>query len=656
MFERILSTISQFCRPKIHREDSIPDGNQGNSNYNDRLAANQKFFEEAFDCLCDRARPWVLRDEACTDIAWRLVDGNLNDRRNSRHALFSLITKKREVEFHSCMDRIELLPKIYHRVLTLDSRLKPVVAEDLKSVMKNISSSLTAFQGILSAGAIIDIFSDAYTYGNQSMFLQAHSQGIRWILRSIKQNPDDPMARDFLEECIKIEPISKANVGIKTAEAMLLFNRRDEQRLKDDIKMLQLENIEFNPDRLSTLLHNQLIPHNKNKGLEVLQGAAVDRIGSYCKGELTEKMIGIYRPDNISEVNDGDVKDLVRMISYPLNTTIEQILDIDLKQLTEREQFYLLKILKEGSTNEVTVIADLLKNVGIEGAKCFLLLEYLGSETANLLSLLEHKDRSRNLIREFCLAIDALEEFKTKLENKISDSADKQLLPDGTLSHLHEGFLRRCCDLLLSTANGINTEQGEVIKIRQAEVALSGMRVLFEVLATGASSEKYKITRWDAEGRDSHADNLIFDVEDQKAGGSLRLKMLFRQRASSAGEARWNIELNFDRYTSRPDLQAAFKHTVGYIGPPRREKLSSTLRCGLDLSEAGSVSLDIGRSAFQGKNFSTDGCVIGKLMASSSIWKQDHHNSLSFPSWYSDPQIFEKVVRELRQFFVKLDS
>lgn len=613
--------------------------------------SKERAFEELLNILCDGSQPWEIRDNACTEIALKLVEGDFDKMRSSRRALFSLLTPRDEKEFHKRLDRIEQTPKIYQRVLTLETKFQRSQVDTPNLDFQDICFSLGAIRGRASAQALIDTFSDALDYRDSSQFLKARGRCVRSLLGAIKDNPEDPRILVYLNEDICIEKISKSHIGVKTARGMLLFNKADEHKLSEDLERLKFENLNCSAEYLKALLHKTVL-NNPPGYTEELQGNAAKQIASYCQGELSEKQISICRVDNLAHSDKDDLADLIRLTSFPLNRIVTHIIGIDLSVLSFREQFYLLNNLKEEPSDNVLEIANILKDYGIEGVKAFLALEYLGSNAKSLIKLFQDMDQSRKLIKEFSRAIDALDKFYSKMQDGVLSSENRKLITDNMLDYLHEAFLRRCCDVMLATLASEGSQDVDMSKIKKAEVALSGMRLLFEVLTIGPESGKYDIQRWDPESRDSHPDNLIFEIKDKVTGAELRLKMLFRASENPSGEARWNMELNFDRYSSNPELQQAFKHTVSYVGPPPKQKTASTLRCGLDLTRSGVVSLDIGRSAYQGKSFSTEGCVIGELMSDSSAWNQGHHNSLSFPSSMSDPKVFSGLIHSLKEYFL----
>lgn len=230
----------------------------------------------------------------------------------------------------------------------------------------------------------------------------------------------------------------------------------------------------------------------------------------------------------------------------------------------------------------------------------------------------------KKLSQEYYIFLENIEQATEDIRKipEIFDSPDK-ILKDDFPKELQEAFLRRAKDLILATELSVTqTEQQDHLGVFRAINLLAEM--ILEVFQDNLSKSYFKYRL-----ESSHNNSFVFHVTDSQ-DMEYRLKMFFRPEANNEGQARINFELDFNTAVPNQKLLKLFKQTIttSQTNLPRE---TSSLRVALDLEDRVSnqaVSLDLGRSIYEGKTMSRSGDKLGNLLQ--QVSDSGSHNLDSF--------------------------
>lgn len=325
-----------------------------------------------------------------------------------------------------------------------------------------------------------------------------------------------------------------------------------------------------------------------------------------------------------SNINDFDF-----LMNKETLKAVEKEFGINISNLSVNEQYWLLQMLKTRDMTEIEPVKEFVKQYGSSGLRTFLALDYgkeLGDKIVEI-GLENPEKLAGEVFDRYASLIDKSESLRAKMSEALNKESENL---GEFANYIQEAFLRRAKDLLLASGKDVKG----VLK------AMDGLHLFLRIAGDLNVGESYS---WEVqESGDPQVKR--YRVQDETSAYILRVST--RPEQNSAGQARINFELDFD--TDRPNIamQEAFKQVNEY--PQAKElrkqrKEESVLRIGLDLDNRNGkseVSLDFGRSKFEGEKIKRSGDVLGNLLALSGT----NHTPESFPPEFSSPEKFKQIV------------
>ncbi len=353
---------------------------------------------------------------------------------------------------------------------------------------------------------------------------------------------------------------------------------------------------------------------------------------------------GVYAPERNKEVtvdkealagmSDQDLYDLEYLLSTQVIGLIKEEFGIDVHTLPPKEQFWFLQFIKNKEASKIEPIKNFITQYGLTSLRTFLALDYgkeLGDEIVGI-GLENPEGLAGEVFDKYSTLIDKSSGLKTRLEEAVGKEFP---------NYVQEAFLRRAKDLLIASSKDI----------RGVLDAMDGLNLFLEITSDLGQEKAFDWQQVDSQDPQVKK----FRIHDE-GGPEYILRISTRAEKSASGQARINFELDFD--TSRPNvvMQKAFRQTNEYpraTEERKKKKEASVLRLGLDLDEREStpeLSLDFGRSKFEGEKLKRTGDILGNLLTLSGT----NHTPESFPSSLANPESFKQIVLSFESYLETL--
>lgn len=382
----------------------------------------------------------------------------------------------------------------------------------------------------------------------------------------------------------------------------------------------------------------------------------------YLEADKKTTNLQPYSPESFHVKREDEVeKDFERRVSeiedfehlLKFSSDLLRETGLDLGQLSFEEQKVISFGLKNSKQRPEEVI-KFAKTYGIEGLRSFFVADYEGKLGKQVLKIGDNfsKEEAERIFKEYASIIDLAGDIKEKLSVYVGGAEELSSAVKSRLGQdVYEGILRRSKDLLLA-ASKISEDKEGGFSAKDVISALSGVKVFLELIGDLNTQNHYKIVR-----RDIFEQSSKLYIRDKKNNLRYQLKVLVRPEAEINAEAkinaeaRINFELGFDTENPNEELRRAFQQRTDYKAEKKTVE-ESVLRVAIDLDTYYGrpvVSLDLGRSRHQGEKSDRTGDVLGNLL--SYVDKESgHHLTKSFNEVYSDPEVFAKLARALKDY------
>lgn len=452
--------------------------------------------------------------------------------------------------------------------------------------------------------------------------------------------------------------ISTYEKGLKKEDRIREDSESDYSRFFDDRSEKIIEQRKEN-EKLREI-YEQKVQETARDELQTLsQGRKeANRIYNDLIGEMSHRLeiddLTVKRLDKTKEEREEDIHDLLDysylMREEGVRNIVEREFNIELSDLSLKEQFYFLQFIKNKEASEIEPVKEFVKQYGVDGLRTFVSLDYgkeVGSKILEIGKELEKED-VKEIFAEYSQITNLAEKFYELLSNSkaIQEADFPEDLKMEFPGNIYEAILRRSKDLLVSAhmleVENIDTE----LNVEDLKHAFYGLRTFLEIMRDLETQEKHELEVVD------QTDQLYkFKARNREDGTEYGFKIFIRPEEEKDAQARINFELDFDTKHPNEELKQAFYQETDFKAK-KKTLQQSVLRIGIDRDTYGGgedVSLDVGRSAYDSDRFSRTGDVLGNLLSLTA--EGGHHTTASFDKKYATPQAF-KVIANLFQKFL----
>jgi uncharacterized protein YqeY len=381
----------------------------------------------------------------------------------------------------------------------------------------------------------------------------------------------------------------------------------------------------------------------KTKSGALIAGRAITEVAQFSP----DKIAMPRRADETDE-DYGARLDAAKNFAFTLKLSNDIApLGVNIHKEDVREQVVIAKtasfLAESGKYNEFLSLA---KKFGEDGVKAFFAAEYGNSNGEQILEIgskLKESD-AESLFYSFGRVIDASSNVEGLLRNRAMSNLDiEDDLKERFPNEVREAILRRTTDILMAAVPRGGKENVNPNEVRQG---LEGVSTFFEILQTlEDTNTNYRIIKMENRG-----DTVAFLAQDKSTDEMYEMKIFVRPEENSDGQARINIELDFDTIKPNEELKKAFTQDILFKRKNKSKKIHR-LRIAIDRDDyqgEPQVSLDFGRGPHDGETQKRQGDVVGRALSRTT--ELGYHNPKSFDRRFANPDTFSKIARALEEY------
>lgn len=335
-----------------------------------------------------------------------------------------------------------------------------------------------------------------------------------------------------------------------------------------------------------------------------------------------------------------------------MRQNFEQYYGFELSDCSLNEQFLYYRFVQQrtGSFDEVK---DFTKKFGKNGLRTFLALQYDKSLGDRILALSDKigEEQCKNLFALFSSLVEGAWKLSDGVEN-FDFSLQKGISPDISEKIprvISEAVIRRAKDALLA-AEKIGTATSE-LEFQDLKTSFEGVSLFLSILNDLNEKKVFSFEPVSASGGTKK-----WIVRDISANAVYALKAFVRPEQNADGQARINLELDFNTEQPNNLLLENFRSRTVFLKKNETADMSS-LRFAIDLDAVGGesqVSFDMGRSDYEGKTLKRTGDKLGRILSLADA--KGSHNPYSFDKKFADPTIFKGIAESFKSALARFHN
>ena len=370
----------------------------------------------------------------------------------------------------------------------------------------------------------------------------------------------------------------------------------------------------------------------------------VKYVNEYNKSLQEARMSIVSRVDKDPETLDREVqevRDYAELMSADFRARIERDLGFKMDWLLPRERYYLLNFLKRSERARVLEISDFYHKFSQSGIRTFMTLDYDQEIGDEILRFSRNNEQlAKEVFVNFDVLIDniyAISELITKaISQSNQDFTEFEL--KALKDQLFEALLRKSKDLLIGIISSEKYNTDPEIATRSIHALSIG---LFRIVQFFSEDPYFRIDLRETQT----GQKPQFELTDI-TGKKVKMKFGIRPSENLEGQARINIEMDFDTDNPDDEAKSLFHNKTEWLDGRRKNIVEdSVFRLGIDLDTSDGepkLSFDIGRAEVNSQKRRSTGEGMGNILA--KVAKESTHTPYSFDRRFADPKTFKSIA------------